>query len=383
MVAATGTNPSLGGRWADFAAAVTWLALGLLAAAVVARDDSLFGLGRLLGAASVLLAIVLGAAHRRMPVLQRRPGWRWGSVALQSVFALVAVYCLRELTFAVFLIIIAGCVAEEGERSTYAWLMSVNIPFAAIAGGHHGLVQAAISVPLFLGFQLFSVAMFRAVASERRTREEFAGVNAELLATRRLLQDSARSQERLRISRELHDVAGHRLTALKLNLRGLRAVDEPDPERADLCYSLADELLQDIRSVVHQLRDGDEVDVPGALALLRDQHPDLEVELDVDPDLRVEEIEVAEAIVRSTQEAITNALKHGRARRVEISLTRGEQGLALVVRDDGRGGALAGTGHGLEGMAERARLLGGVLQVDPSTHRGWTLRLTLPAGAAT
>ncbi|MEL2266475.1 histidine kinase, partial [Klebsiella pneumoniae] len=81
--------------------------------------------------------------------------------------------------------------------------------------------------------------------------DDLARVNADLLATRALLADSARDAERLRLARELHDVAGHKLTAMRLNLRALAA----DPVLAGreglvLAEQLSGELLADIRQVV-------------------------------------------------------------------------------------------------------------------------------------
>ncbi|MEO0813936.1 MAG: sensor histidine kinase [Myxococcota bacterium] len=281
------------------------------------------------------------------------------------------------------LIIIASGVSESGDRrAIIGWLAVTNLALLFLLGTLFQPLQVMISWPLYFGFQLFSVAMNNAVASERHVREQLAGVNAELLATRKLLQESARNEERLRISRELHDVAGHRLTALKLNLRAELTQQREDQERIALCHDLSDELLGDIRSVVHQLRVTDEIDVPGALTLLKNQHPGVEIHLDVAPGLRIDGVEVAEAIVRSTQEAITNALKHGRAKQVWITLVQDTQEISLSVRDDGEGGEPNSGGVGLEGMGERARALGGRLQVEPSQASGWTLRLFFPTEAA-
>lgn len=372
------TRPS--SFWLDFAAYVTWIALAILTAFIALGDDGLSAVARAGGAAAAAGAILLGAIHVQWCAVDRRVPWRWWSIAGQSVLALTAIHALHSQTLAVFLIIIASTAAESGDpRATLRWFIAVNAGLLAVLLVNYSLVAALISFFLFFGFQIFAFAMNQAVASERRTREQLAGVNAELMATRRLLQESARNEERLRISRELHDVAGHRLTALKLNLRALLAKGEVDAERLSLCFELSDELLGDIRSVVHQLRASDEIDVPGALGLLRDQHPDLDVHLDVDPRLQVEGIEIAEAIVRSTQEAITNAVKHGRARHVWITLRQGEDGLTLSVRDDGQGGAPSErAGHGLAGMGERAALLGGALAVERAQGSGWTLTLTFP-----
>lgn len=366
-------------RWLDFAAYATWLALGILATILTFAGGGPPSVREWAGFAATVLTIALGVLQLRRGWPDRRPLRDRPRLWVVTASALTAVWAFEEQTFAVFLIIVASTVAESGRRNrTLAWLLIANAGLLTVFVWQFRPLQVLISFPLFLGFQLFSVGMNNAVGRERELREELAGVNAELLATRRLLSESARSQERLRISRELHDVAGHRLTALKLNLRSELERSAPDTERLRLCFEISDELLGDIRSVVHQLRASDEIDVPGALGLLRHQHPDLEIDLEVVDTLRIDGIEVAEAIVRSTQETITNALKHGRARRVWIRLSDEGGGVTLSVRDDGVGGALKGGGHGLDGMNERAELLGGRVDVEPSEDRGWTVRLFLP-----
>lgn len=371
-----------GSRWLDFAAYVTWLGLALLGVASATGDLDLAPERRAVGLAAMGAVIGLGFAHMRARATERRLQWRWWSLGLQSALTLLAVFALEQETLAVLLIIVVSIAAESGRISaTLWWLALTNLALLVILLSMKAPIGALISFALFLGFQLFAFAMNNAVTRERQIGEQLAGVNAELLATRRLLQDSARNEERLRIARGLHDVAGHRLTALQLNLRAEMRGTGHSEGRIELCHDLAHELLSDIRSVVHQLRSSSDIDVPAALALLRHQHPDLAIHLEVDPELEVDSIEVAEALVRSTQEAITNALAHGRARQVWIELVQDSRCITLTVRDDGIGGARAGSGHGLAGMNERAEILGGALVIDAAVGRGWRLQLNLPRGA--
>src|SRR3546814_6587710 len=97
----------------------------------------------------------------------------------------------------------------------------------------------------------------RYAAQAQAMSEELRAVNADLLATRELLAESARDNERLRLSRELHDIAGHKLTALKINLAALAREARDDDERVRLCARLADELLAEIRGVIEQMRTDD------------------------------------------------------------------------------------------------------------------------------
>ena len=88
------------------------------------------------------------------------------------------------------------------------------------AAGHSSPLTVMM---LYAGFQSFAALCAHYARSAEAARDQLALVNADLLATRALLADSARDAERLRVARELHDVAGHKLTAMTLNLRALAA----------------------------------------------------------------------------------------------------------------------------------------------------------------
>src|SRR3546814_13550289 len=92
----------------------------------------------------------------------------------------------------------------------------------------------------------------RYAAQAQAMSEELRAVNADLLATRELLAESARDNERLRLSRELHDIAGHKPTALKINLAALATQARADAERGPLCARLADDLRPETRGVNEQ-----------------------------------------------------------------------------------------------------------------------------------
>src|SRR3546814_7829607 len=114
----------------------------------------------------------------------------------------------------------------------------------------------------------------RYAAQAQAMSEELRAVNADLLATRELLAESARDNERLRLSRELHDIAGHKLTALKINLAALAREARDDDERVRLCARLADELLAEIRGVIEQMRTDDGIELGAALAAIASPRPE-------------------------------------------------------------------------------------------------------------
>ncbi len=195
----------------------------------------------------------------------------------------------------------------------------------------------------------------------------------------------AQEEERKRLARDLHDEVSQALTAILLRLQ---ALGEDAPERggdvAEL-KRLVNQAMEELSGLARQLR-------PAAL----DDHglvPAIDTQLrqfaarGIETSLRTlgdpshlggdEQI----AVYRVAQEALTNAARHSGAARVEVELEAGEDGTELRVSDDGRGFDRAGangSGLGLNGMAERARLVGAELDVSSGSGRGTIVRLRLP-----
>jgi signal transduction histidine kinase len=249
-------------------------------------------------------------------------------------------------------------------------------------GGNRTMLDMLIILLPVGGFQAFAVLTMHYSLTSEAARAELGEVNAELLATRRLLEESARSAERLKLSRELHDVTGHKLTALKLNLAQL--VRDPTlaaREEVRLSAELADELLSDIRAVVGELRVHDGIDLGEALQALVQSIPGTRFTIELDPLARVDQIATAETLLRCAQEGITNALRHGRAKSIELRCHRIGERLELCVTDNGAERPTLRFGNGLTGMRERLEAQGGSLDVGPAQGRGVRLVATLPVSA--
>jgi signal transduction histidine kinase len=244
------------------------------------------------------------------------------------------------------------------------------------------LESPLVSTVMHASFQGFAALTAWFAISAERTRDALATTNADLLATRSLLAESARDSERLRLSRELHDVAGHKLTALKLNLAALAR----DPrlqgvDQVGLCARLADELLADIRGVVAQMRQHDGMDLGAAIKVLAGPFPRPRVQLDIADDARVGSLAQAEAVLRTVQEALTNAARHGGADNLWLDIHRDGDQLRLELRDDGRGSGELRAGNGLSGMRERLEAVGGGLDVSRTDTGGVRLQAWLPVAA--
>lgn len=224
---------------------------------------------------------------------------------------------------------------------------------------------ALISAVLYGTFHLFALLTARSAEEAAQARDEARFVNRELLATQHLLAEASRHSERTRIARDLHDMLGHHLTALSINLQiAERLAEGAVAQKIAESRALARLLLSDVRDAVSTLREGSRVDFDHAIRLLTEHVPQLEVELEIAPDVAIDQFEVAEGLLRCVQEALTNTLRHSGASRSWIRVWQGEQGVHLQFHDNGTCGQRLREGNGLRGMRERLAALKGTLRLD-------------------
>jgi signal transduction histidine kinase len=303
-------------------------------------------------------------------------------VAVLTVSALGVSVTAETSLGGILLLIVAGLLP---------WILSLTAAVAWLVGQNVLLVLVIDSIPdialsdalltggLFLGMSLFAFMTGIVALGQHAARDELRKVNSELRATQALLADNTRIAERVRIARELHDLVGHHLTALTLNLEVATHLCEGKAlEHVQQAHSLAKLLLADVREVVSEMREDDTVDLAAALRTLAGGTPEPRIHLDLPSGLTHADPLRAQVLLRCTQEMITNSVRHAQAENLWIHLAQDEHGLALTARDDGRGAARFQPGNGLNGMAERLRQLGGELKIETSPGAGFTLRAWLP-----
>ncbi len=363
----------------SWAAYITWFAIAI---DVVDFASLREGSARTWLGAALLIAFIALFCWRSM--LEQRRDCSPLQVALvvsQALAALGAIWTLREGSAGVLLIIVAAqLISMLSIRTAVLWLVAFNVAMLWIWSHELGWATALVRLLPLMGFQAFAAVTGLYAVRAERAREALVMANGELLATRELLSESTRSEERLRLSRELHDVAGHKLTALKLNL-ALLARDPALSARDEVRVStlLATELLDDIRAVVSELRRHDGVDLSAALNALARAVPGVRIDIEVDADTRLAAIGQAETLLRCAQEAVTNALRHGAPTRIQVHCARLDDTIELRVEDDGSQGAMVRFGNGLKGMRERLDAVGGALDVKSRAGRGVRLVASVPA----
>ena len=231
------------------------------------------------------------------------------------------------------------------------------------------------------------LSMLRDVTALRENEVALERSKAELRALATHLQE-VREEERTRLSREVHDVLGQQLTAIRLGVGWFGRHypdDEPAQARLGDVRETIDETIRHVRQIASDLRPGvlDDFGLASAVEWQAGRFEErtatpcrVDVQGTTDPPA-----EVATAAFRVLQESLTNVARHARAESVAVTLVLGPDVVRLVVADDGRGFDAERVGRrslGLVGMRERARAQGGTLEVRGVRGRGTVVECTLP-----
>ncbi len=265
------------------------------------------------------------------------------------------------------------------------WVVGISVVFAVWIWllPRFGLSWAILQLTMTLCLMLFAYFASLLACNQLRARNELRRVNSELRATQALLAENTRIAERVRIARELHDLIGHHLTALSLNLEVASHITaDKAKHHVDQAASIARLLLSDVREVVSDMREGEEVDLRQAIRELASGVPEPEIHLAIPDTLALTDPRRAQILLRCAQEVITNAVRHADASNLWIRLVEGDDGLRLEARDDGRGAAEPDPGTGLRGMRERLTELGGRLEVVTRPGAGFRVNAWMPRESA-
>lgn len=353
--------------------------IAILAPAVITTAAVLTGLaavGAPIGWPEVTLALLLGGLlllRRRRPV----------AVLLASAVVLIAFQgaglfeggWVWPLTVACYTVAAAGrtrwAVGVGVFLLVYAlvwdWVVTDGDPARALAAG--GAEALWLALVLAIGNGRSLQARWRAQMEEAREAD----------ARRRL------AEQRLEISRELHDIVAHTLAVVGVHLHVAADALEESPQEAAEALRTAMEVrgkaMADLRSLIGVLRiDADAAPQP-ELSGIADlvaaaRGTGLDVALHEEGDPATVTGPQAVAAHRLVQEALTNTIKHANATHVRVRLRYTSTEVAVEVVDDGRGATAPAEGHGLTGMRERVATLGGTLSIEGSG--GFAVRASIP-----
>jgi signal transduction histidine kinase len=207
-------------------------------------------------------------------------------------------------------------------------------------------------------------------------------LGSALAAERRRATGEARVAERARIAREIHDAISQHLFALRMIAAGMRRAD-PGNQQVRAIERISEEALRDMQALLIELRPAS-LDGGGLAPALKEicaaYHDRLGVSVDTSLDDVTVPAPVEHALLRITQEACANAVRHGNARRLAVSMTRRDGHVELAVRDTGTGfdPAAPHAGSGLAHIRDRVAELGGTVDIDSAPGRGAALTVRVP-----
>jgi signal transduction histidine kinase len=336
-----------------------------------------------------LLLVIAAAATLVLSAASRRPWWTVVAVAVTVLLA-AALWRDGSLEVALFIGILATLFAAWHLGSVTKAVVCMAVAAIAPLVVSNATPEEEIAWTPWAAGNVLTFALGRNLQGQRV-------LIGKLEEAREALADQAVADERQRIARELHDLAGHTMAAVLLHVTGARHVLRRDRDEAERALLQAEAIgrasLDQIRSTVASLRTserGTDPALAGAADLvgLVDEYcrAGLNVTAAVSPPAAGIEGPVGTALHRITREALANVARHAPGNRVELAvdLDRDTDEVLLVVADHGRAASFppAGDGHfGLIGMRERARALGGELDAGP-TADGWRVEARLPLLAA-
>jgi signal transduction histidine kinase len=223
------------------------------------------------------------------------------------------------------------------------------------------------------------------------TIDRLSEFNQDLQRYARTADEEAITRERNRISREIHDISGYIFTNIIALMDAAISMGGKDPSAlAELHTTVrvqAKEGLQETRRALRELRASDSHRERGIAAIYKiksvfERVTGIQVSIEAGnmPPSFGDEIDMA--VYRVVQEALTNAMRHGRASHVWVHFWIVDDHLELKVQDDGLGAKDIVKGIGLSGMEERIHHLGGTIQAGNAPEGGFKLLVHIPLGAA-
>ncbi|RSS55837.1 sensor histidine kinase [Streptomyces sp. WAC01280] len=354
-------------------------------------------------AVDIGIALLVQAAMTMPFVVPRGPELEpatWPAYGLTTLTVLPLVW-RRRAPLAVLLAMLAASglykVALEGpgQPLPYTGLVSVytiatlSPPWKRLATA--ALMMVAVPASVWLNTQsarelTFSLFVFGAAyvfgrLQDARQREH------------RIEAERAAARERARIAREMHDILSHAVSLMVVQAEAGPVAVRAAPERAEAAFEAIsatgrDAMVQ-LRQMLGVLREGSESgsaprepqpDLSGIPELIeRVRASGLTVTYATEGGVRALPPATGASAYRIVQEALTNVVKHARARTAEVRLAHEEGVLRVTVTDDGRGPQAGAGGHGLVGIRERAAAHGGTAALGPGPGgRGFEVRVLLP-----
>ncbi len=259
--------------------------------------------------------------------------------------------------------------------------------------GRFGLTPViVVDLMRSMGLVMVGYIVAELMHEQRKRRKELAAANRKLLRFASTLEQLSTSRERIRLAHELHDTLAHSQSALAVQLEGVNALwhEEPDEAYQLLQKSVANTRagLLETRRALQALR-ASPLEELGLVLAIREmaesaaERGGFKFKIDLPESLSNVDPDVEQCIYRVAQESLENVIRHANPQYLSLSLVRRDSSLELSVQDDGDGFDQAQVtvddSFGLRGMSERARMVGGTLNIESAPGKGTRVRLCVEA----
>lgn len=243
----------------------------------------------------------------------------------------------------------------------------------------HSLVYAILAYILIL-------FIFSIIHTYRYERDKLKLLNSNLIEYSFKERDYLLSEERSRISQELHDSIGHSLMALSMNIRYLKVLKDKDKIQTEIIEieALVKESINTLRSTVYNLKELDEhYNLREEITKIIQKFNELgivKINFDFSTNINFSSNRLENILLTTIKEGITNSLKHGNPSTIDISIKTINDDLQLTITDNGQGCKYINKSNGLNGITERIKKINGEVAFTSSINKGFTIKTLIPGG---
>lgn len=347
----------------------------------------------------ILLAILGFTATHFM--LNSSLGDKWFPYILAVDFAVIFTLGMLDLGSSLYLILFG---VESVTILIFGSRKQIILPFAAAflviiltinlytyeAFGTIYLVDNLVSGAFVVFCAIVGRLIYRVTEAQRTVSDQYKELkdaHDQLKQYSKQVEELTAIEERNRISREIHDTVGHKMTALLMQLQVAKELQQADPEKStsalNVSEDLAREALHETRRSVRALQD-DAGDPRSFVTKVREilheyeQQTGLCSVLNVEGDGASIPPSIQWLLTRLVQESLTNAVKHGGARACEVDLAITSERVTMDITDDGRGASHVQPGFGIKNMRERVQEQGGHLKFETNPDDGFRIQAEFP-----
>jgi signal transduction histidine kinase len=381
-------------------AILTWLLVSGSAIYFMARASSI-SVGHTAIAAILFISyLIVWLLLSRQTAYQNDRPIRLLLLALSFINVIAIYFTVPFVYTAIFMVIWSASLPYFIKAKT-AFLISPlwSAALYLVYGYYWEFSGMAISAMLFWTFNLFALVMVNTAIKEKQSREKVEIINLELLSTQQLLGQAAEQAERVRIARNIHDLLGHHLTALTINLqvagRQLEQLDVSSSSETsknaiknsiEQCHSLSKLLLSDVREAVSDIRNKSSINLEETILAMSSRLPNIDISLEYPNHIAINDVNTADILSRCIQESITNAIKHSQSKKMHIEFEQINEQITLSIKAFlSKPVKVSKTsneinfkhGNGLIGMQERLKQIEGTVSFHLSNEAFMT-DITIP-----